>query len=40
LISTPAGTMMGLNESECAHIGAITIAGTLGCTMEAPAAAA
>ena len=31
---------MGLKESECGHIGAMTIAGTLGCTIEAPAAAA
>ena len=40
LISTPAGTTIGRNDSEWAHIGAMTMAGTLGCTMEAPAAAA
>ena len=40
LISTPAGTTIGLKDSECGHTGAMRIAGTLGCIMEAPAAAA
>ena len=32
--------MMGRKESECGQMGAMTIAGTLGCTMDAPQAAA
>lgn len=28
---------MGLNDNECGQIGVTMIAGTLGCTMEAPA---
>jgi hypothetical protein len=31
---------IGLNDKECGQIGTITIAGTLGCTTEAPAAQA
>ncbi len=38
--STPAGTTMGLKESECGHMGVTMMAGTLGWIMEAPAAAA
>ncbi|KAI2797596.1 hypothetical protein BLOT_014130 [Blomia tropicalis] len=38
--STPAGTTIGRNESECGHIGVIIIAGTLGWIIEAPAATA
>lgn len=40
LSSTPAGTTMGLKESECGQMGVIMIAGTLGWIMEAPAATA
>lgn len=40
LSSTPAGTTMGLNESECGQIGVIIMAGTLGWIIEAPAATA
>lgn len=40
LISTPAGTTTGRNEREWGQIGVMTIAGTLGWTMEAPAATA
>ena len=32
--------MMGRNESEWGQIGAMMIAGTLGCTIDAPADAA
>ena len=39
LISTPAGTTIGRNDSECGQIGVMIMAGTLGCTMDAPAAA-
>ena len=38
LISTPAGTTMGLKEREWGQIGVINIQGTLGWIMEAPAA--
>ncbi len=38
--STPAGTTMGLKESECGQMGVTMMAGTLGWIMEAPAAAA
>lgn len=38
--STPAGTTMGLKESECGQMGVTIMAGTLGWIMEAPAAAA
>jgi hypothetical protein len=38
--STPAGTTMGLNESEWGHIGVTMMAGTLGWIMDAPAATA
>lgn len=38
--STPAGTTIGLNESECGQIGVTIIAGTLGWIMDAPAATA
>lgn len=38
--STPAGTTMGLKESECGQMGVIMMAGTLGWIMEAPAATA
>lgn len=40
LSSTPAGTTMGLKESECGQMGVIMMAGTLGWIMEAPAATA
>ena len=40
LISTPAGTTIGLKDKECGQTGVMMIAGTLGCTIEAPAAAA
>lgn len=40
LSSTPAGTTIGLKLRECGQIGVTTIAGTLGCIMEAPAATA
>lgn len=40
LISTPAGTTMGLKDSEWGQTGAMRMAGTLGCIMDAPAAAA
>ena len=40
LISTPAGTTMGLKDNECGHTGVMRMAGTLGWIMEAPAAAA
>lgn len=40
LSSTPAGTTMGLKESECGQMGVIMIAGTLGWIIEAPAATA
>ena len=39
LISTPAGTTIGRNESECGQMGVMRMAGTLGWIMEAPAAA-
>ena len=32
--------MMGRKERECAHTGTMTMAGTFGCTIDAPAAAA
>ena len=38
--STPAGTTMGLNESECGQIGVTIIAGTEGWIIDAPAATA
>lgn len=38
--STPAGTTMGLKDSECGQMGVTMMAGTLGWIMEAPAAAA
>ena len=38
--STPAGTTMGLKESECGQMGVTMMAGTLGWIIEAPAAAA
>lgn len=38
--STPAGTTMGLKESECGQMGVIMMAGTLGWIIEAPAATA
>lgn len=38
--STPAGTTMGRNDSEWGQMGVTMMAGTLGWTMEAPAAAA
>ena len=38
--STPAGTTMGLKESEWGQMGVTMMAGTLGWIMEAPAAAA
>lgn len=38
--STPAGTTMGLKESECGQMGVIRMAGTLGWIMDAPAATA
>jgi len=40
VISTPAGSTIGLKERLCAHTGTTSIAGTLGCIMLAPAAAA
>ena len=40
LSSTPAGTTIGRKESVCGQIGVTSIAGTLGCIMAAPAAAA
>lgn len=40
LSSTPAGTTMGLKESECGQMGVTMMAGTLGWIMEAPAATA
>jgi len=40
LSSTPAGTTMGRNESECGQMGVIIMAGTDGWIMEAPAATA
>ena len=40
LSSILAGTTIGLKESECGQIGVSTIAGTLGWTIEAPAATA
>ena len=40
LSSTPAGTTMGLKESECGQIGVTMMAGTLGWIMDAPAATA
>ena len=40
LSSTPAGTTIGLKDSVCGQIGVTNIAGTLGCNMAAPAAAA
>lgn len=40
LRSTPAGTTMGLKESECGQMGVIMMAGTLGWIIEAPAATA
>jgi hypothetical protein len=40
LSSTPAGTTMGLKDSECGQIGVTMIAGTLGWIMDAPAATA
>ena len=39
LSSTPAGTMIGRNEREWGQIGVRMIHGTLGCTIDAPAAA-
>lgn len=38
--STPAGTMMGLKDSECGQMGVIIVAGTLGWIIDAPAATA
>ncbi len=38
--STPAGTTMGLNESECGQMGVTMMAGTDGWIMDAPAATA
>lgn len=38
--STPAGTTMGLKESEWGQMGVTMMAGTLGWIIEAPAAAA
>ena len=38
--STPAGTTIGLKESEWGQIGVTIMAGTDGCIMEAPAATA
>lgn len=38
--STPAGTTIGRNDSEWGQMGVTMMAGTLGWTMEAPAAAA
>lgn len=38
--STPAGTTMGLKDSEWGQMGVTIMAGTLGWIMEAPAAAA
>lgn len=38
--STPAGTTMGLKDSEWGQMGVTMMAGTLGWIMEAPAAAA
>ena len=40
LSSTPAGTTMGLNESEWGQMGVTMIAGTEGWIIEAPAATA
>lgn len=40
LSSTPAGTTMGRNESECGHMGDMSMAGVLGWIIDAPAAAA
>ena len=37
---TPAGTIIGRNDNVCGQIGMISVAGTVGCTMEAPADAA
>lgn len=37
---TPAGTTMGLKESEWGQMGVTMIAGTLGWSIDAPAAAA
>lgn len=40
LISTPAGTTMGLKDKEWGQIGVSRMQGTLGWIMEAPAATA
>ena len=40
LSSTPAGTTIGLNDSEWGQMGVIMIAGTDGWIIEAPAATA
>lgn len=36
--STPDGTTIERNDRECGHIGVISMQGTLGCTILAPAA--
>ena len=38
--STPAGTTIGRNDREWGQIGVRIIPGTLGCTIDAPVAAA
>lgn len=40
LSSIPAGTTIGRNDNECGHMGARIMAGTFGCTIDAPVAAA
>ena len=38
VISTPDGTTIDLNDRLCGHIGVTNIHGTLGCTIDEPAA--
>jgi len=37
---TPSGTTIGRNDSVCGQTGMISVPGTFGCTIEAPADAA